>query len=139
MGKLTWFCPRCWLEVEADATICPRCGYDLQAYEQLPFEDKLILALGSPIEDSRIVATQLLARLRSRAAVPAFARLIETESSVYVLCEVARALAVIDHPQARALLARLSAHESILVQHCAGAALEATRQRERYFPRWRAR
>lgn len=125
MGKLTWFCPRCWLEVDAGATICPHCGYDLQAYEQLPFEDKLFLALSSPIEDSRIVATQSLAKLRSRAAVPAFAKLIETESSFYVLREVIHALAVIDHPQTRTLLARLSAHESTLVQHCARAALEA--------------
>jgi len=123
MGKLTCFCPRCWLEVDARATTCPRCEFDLEAYEQLPFEDKLILALGSPIEDSRIVATQSLAKLKSRAAVPAFAKLIETETSFYVLREVIHALTVIDHPQTRALLARLSAHESILVRQCAQAAL----------------
>ena len=106
---LTYFCPQCWRELDAQATVCPYCGYDLAAYEQLPFEQKLLRAVRHPVQDNRIVAIQSLGRMRSEAAVVVFASVLASEESFFVIREIAFALAQIGNEQSRELLERLAA------------------------------
>jgi len=39
------FCPNCWNEVGAHDRACSNCSYDLSTYNDLSYEEKLILAI----------------------------------------------------------------------------------------------
>ncbi len=45
---LRFFCPGCWMEIEQKADRCPHCGYALNEYQGLSYEQKLIRALSTP-------------------------------------------------------------------------------------------
>ena len=117
--RLTYFCPNCWRELNAQTRMCPYCGYDLAVYEQLPFEQKLLRAVSHPVQDNCIVAIQSLGRMRSEAAVPVFAKVLRTEESFYVIREIARALAQIGSVPGRELLEELCLHKLPMVRRLA--------------------
>lgn len=85
------FRPACWRVVDPRKCACPACGYDLLAYERLPFEQKLLLAVRHPVQDNRLVAIQSLGRMKSAAAVPVFAEILASEESSFVIRKIAYA------------------------------------------------
>lgn len=119
MGLLTYFCPDCWAEAQADASQCPRCGFRMAASDALPFEAKLILTLEHPIRENRMLAIRLLGELRSRDAIPAFEGMMREEDDPYILGEIGRSLARIDSHESRNLLSRLRSHRSAIVRRFA--------------------
>jgi HEAT repeat protein len=121
MAALTYLCPGCGAEVGTGAVACPRCDRCLAEFDALPFEAKLIVALGNPIRETRMLAIQILGARHSRAALPAFASIVNQEADPYVLAEVARALARIGGPESQELLLRLESHASALVRGFAQA------------------
>lgn len=100
----TFFCPRCWAEVERDASACPRCGSDLDALDEAAYAEKLRRALWHPEGFTARRAAWLLGRRREKGAVPDLARRAREEPGVYLAMSIADALAAIDSPGALAAL-----------------------------------
>ena len=116
---LTFFCPNCWRESDADAMRCRCCQYDLTAYASLPYEDKLISSLDHPIRENRLLAIQALGELGSARAIPCFAKIMEEEQDYYVLRETLSALHKRDTLESRSLLSQARVHPSALVRRFA--------------------
>lgn len=74
-----FFCPNCWNEIAEGNSICPYCGFDLSSYDTLSYEQKLILSAKHPIRENRMIAIQLLGKLRSQAAPPVFESILASE------------------------------------------------------------
>jgi HEAT repeat protein len=125
MSAPTCFCPNCWVETGPHDPVCPSCGFRMAAFDALGYEGKLLLALKHPIPDNRLLAIQLLGELKSRSAVSVFATAVDEEQDPYVLGAIARALAVVGSNAARAILARLRSHPSVIVRSAAEDAYRA--------------
>jgi len=110
------FCPNCWSEIPENLSVCPHCQYDLAHFNQLPYEDKLILALRHPIRENRMLAIQLLGDLRNRSAISVFRSIIREENDFYVIREVVRSLRKIGGKDSEELLSALAQHTSKLVR-----------------------
>jgi hypothetical protein len=110
------FCPKCWGEIEENASICARCRYDLTGYGRLPYEEKLILALRHSIRENRRLAIQLLGDLRSMKAITVFESILQHETDFYVIREIVRSLRKIGGKDSEQLLSSLSEHSSSLVR-----------------------
>ncbi|NPA39300.1 MAG: HEAT repeat domain-containing protein [Thermodesulfobacteria bacterium] len=90
---MKWFCPYCWKEVKQEDKVCPFCKKDLTEFQNLSFEDKLLLALKHPVRHSRMVAIETLGRIKSKKAVsPLCKKLTSENGDTYELIEVAKAL-----------------------------------------------
>jgi hypothetical protein len=123
---MQYFCPSCWTPLAEDRPACPVCGYDIGAYSALPYAEKLRLALNHPVREHRMMAIEMLGRLRSRCAVPALGRLLESESDYYALREVLHALARIGTSESMALVRRATHHRSMLIRRVAADLLART-------------
>lgn len=111
-----FYCPNCWNEVAEGTRICPYCGFDLSSYDILSYEEKLLLSLKHPIRENRMIAIQLLGKLKSRAALPVFESILDSERDFYVIREIIFALIKIDDEKSRALLSKLKRHKSTLIR-----------------------
>jgi len=119
-----FFCPGCWIEVDEAARCCERCGYDLSAYQDLSFEDKLLLALRDPIRETQRMAVYLLGRLGSERALSAFEELLASSEDPYLLREVVQALSRIPLDGSMRLMEGACRHPSTLVSEAARAMIE---------------
>jgi HEAT repeat protein len=102
--------------MERDVGKCAVCGYDTAEYGRLPYEEKLLLALSHPIRDNRRMAVQLLGELKSKAALPRFKAMLNTEDDFYLLREVLTALSKVGSSEGRAVLCEATKHESRIVR-----------------------
>ena len=116
---LTYYCPNCWIELSGDEERCPGCGYDLRAFEDLPYPEKLIRALHHPIPERRVMAAQILGELRCVEALPVFEHLVETLQDeaydFYLLQAVLLATARIPDARRVQVLQKAAHHPSALV------------------------
>jgi HEAT repeat protein len=133
----TYWCPRCWRELPADAATCPACGYDVEQYSALPYEQKLLLALRHPVMENRMLAVQALGRRREQQAVPALQQLLEGEVDFYLLREVLEALAAIATDESRVVIEQAREHPSPLVRREAQRLLAGTQARTKSEPEGR--
>ncbi len=117
MGSMLRFCPTCWVETPPDEFECPRCGFQMSAFDALGYEGKLLLTLKHPIHENRMLAVQLLGELNSRWAASAFATIIDKEEDPYVLAAIVHSLAGIGGGESRAVLGQLRSHPSVIVQN----------------------
>jgi len=106
----TYFCPRCWHHETRPIATCPRCGHDLAAEDILTYEERLLSALSHPIREHRMIAIEILGRLRYKKAVPQIARIVETESDYFLVREGLKALMRIGGPDCDKILTSLSQH-----------------------------
>jgi hypothetical protein len=116
---MKYFCPFCWSLLDGPPQRCPACMRDLQSYDRLSYEDKLIGALQHPVREHRMIAVETLGRLRSERALGHFSRLLEEDADPYLLREVVQALADIGTPAARDLLGRAAHHRFRTVRQLA--------------------
>lgn len=116
---LTYFCPGCWKKIPEHEKKCPACGYDLREFEQLSYEQKLLLSLRHPIRENQLIAVRILGQLGTPDALPEFQRLLEAETDYYLLREVLIGLMNIHHPRSRELLQSAMQHRSRLVSRFA--------------------
>lgn len=116
---LTFYCPNCWTELEEDTPKCPKCGYVVNNFELLSFEDKLLAALNHPIPERRIMAAQILGNTGSLRALAKFRDIIQVETDYFFLRAVLIASAKIDHPDRLQILQLATKHESELVHNLA--------------------
>ena len=123
---LTYFCPNCWTILASEELTCPRCNYDLHKYSALPYEKKLILALGHPVPANRVIAIEALGKLHSQKALTNFRKLLSDKNEdFYTLAAVIEALEKIGTRDARQLLRKAARqHQSALVRRAAQGALE---------------
>ena len=97
--------------------MCPHCQYDIVYYNELPHEQKLVLALRHPNRDNRLLAIQLLGDLRSKSAIPVFRSMIQQENDFYLIREITRSLRKIRSEESEELLSTLSKHKSKLIRN----------------------
>jgi HEAT repeat protein len=125
---VTFYCPNCWTALRESGDICPACGYDLREYTNLPYVEKLLVALGHPVPENRMIAIQVLGKLGVERAIPAFERFFQDErEDYYILQEVLVAARKIGGARALDLIRKARQHPSGLVQRLAGEMLEEMR------------
>ena len=133
---ITYYCPGCWAIVAEDQTVCPHCGYALNRFDDLSFEDKLLAALHHSVSERRIMAAQILGNRGSQRAVPEFKKIVESgEDDYFFLRAVLLAVSKINHPQQAAILQTAAQHPSELIRHLAEE-LTAQLQSGRSARRW---
>jgi HEAT repeat protein len=115
---VTYFCPHCWEIIPEDVQVCPFCGYSLEGYNHLSFEEKLLLSLEHPVLEQRMLAVQTLGRLGSVRALDPLERIIwDSHSDVYLVRAVLEAVAVTPSPRSRKILAKAKSHPNRLVRN----------------------
>ncbi len=106
------YCPRCWAEVDWEATVCPTCRAPLYEQEE-DFVDKLIAALRHPEPTRAGLAIDILAGfMHDTRAVEPICELIGRNNDIAILRQAARALGRLGDRRAVATLAQLLADES---------------------------
>ena len=73
MSETRFFCFSCWGEVNSQDTICPWCGNDLTAADDMSYDEKLIKALNHFEPETAIRAAQILAMKKVREGADAIA------------------------------------------------------------------
>ena len=122
---ITYFCPSCWNTLEGEEDRCPNCGYVLADFNQLPYEDKLVLALQHPVRDTRYVVAEILGKITSLKALPEFERFLDdAETDYYMLRTIVDALEKIEGPESLNLLEKAGRHHNMLIQERARRMLE---------------
>jgi len=113
---VTFYCPHCWETVNLNQEKCPHCGYFLDDFKKLNFEEKLLTALHHTVLERRIMAAQILGIQGSQKAIPEFRKIIESgEMNYYFLRSILLSVAKIDHPDREEILKKASHHPSELV------------------------
>jgi hypothetical protein len=73
--NMTYFCPGCWKIIPASAKVCSFCGCDLAAAAARSYPERLIGSLHHPVPETRLLAAEILGRLRYAPAIaPLLAR-----------------------------------------------------------------
>lgn len=105
------FCPTCWNDVPAEATVCPTCGASL--IETLDFTDKLIAALRHRESTRAGLAIDVLTRWQPelRAVVP-LCDLLDQATDAGILKQAALGLGRLRDQRAVPALSRLLLNES---------------------------
>jgi len=117
---LTYYCPNCWTIVTETEKICPICGYILEEFEKMEYEDKLLAALHHPVPERRIMAAQILGDLKSQRALPEFLKIfIGGEQDYFFLRSILLATVKVNHPVRMLILEEASRHPSTLVSKLA--------------------
>ncbi len=123
-----FFCPRCWKEVEEGCRVCPNCGYEIDSFDSLSYEEKMISALNHSVDEFRINAINVLGRIGGERAVEALRKLAWKENSVPILLEVVKALHSLsrEFESAKNALKELERHRARVVAERAKELLEQT-------------
>jgi HEAT repeat protein len=122
---LTFYCPNCWAIVKDNEPNCPNCGYQLEKFDDLSYEDKLIAALHHTVPERRIMAAQILGNRSSLRALKEFKKIVESsEMDYFLLRSVLLATAKIDQPERYEILKIALQHSSTLVQNLAAELIE---------------
>jgi Uncharacterised protein family UPF0547 len=50
------FCPKCYRQIPVDAEVCPYCGTSVHEWAKKIYSQRLIDALGHPLDDVRMRA-----------------------------------------------------------------------------------
>ena len=122
---VTYFCPKCWNEIDKSSEKCPHCGYHLEGFSHSDYEEKLLEALHHTIPERRIMAAQVLGNRGSLKAIPEFDKLVnDDETNFFFLRAVLLATFKINHPARVVILERAAHHPSALVANLARELLE---------------
>jgi hypothetical protein len=122
---VTYFCPHCWEIIPENVQVCPACGYELDQYNRLSFEEKLLLSLEHPVLEQRTLAVQTLGKLGSLTALDPLERIIwDFQSNPYLVRAALEAVAAIPSPRSRKILARATVHPFHLIREKAQALLD---------------
>lgn len=96
---MRWFCPFCWKELDKPfAKFCPECKNNLISFNNLSFEEKLILGLKNPVSQNRKFIIECLGNIKSKKAVDILCKMLFEKRDPYELMEIAKALYKINSP-----------------------------------------
>lgn len=122
---LTYYCPLCWEEIDAESRFCNDCGFNMEEFDQWSYEEKLIAALSHPIPERRMIAAEMLGLLKSERAIPAFAHIIENnETDYYFVRNVLISVAAINHTDSKHIIERACHNPSKLIEEFAADILK---------------
>ena len=125
----TFFCPSCWIEVNAEQENCSNCGFVLADYDQLSFEEKLLAALNHSVFERRVMAAQILGGLGStRALVPFNDILLRDDIDYYFARAILEALSRIENPDSTRIIEQAAAHHNDLIREFAQDLLSLKQQ-----------
>lgn len=116
------FCTRCWSEMSAKDTVCPRCGARVDD-DPRSFEQKLIAALEHPLPETRSRICWLLGQKRANWAVSHLIEMLK-DGDLFVRVAALRALGEIGDPSAEFALEIALHDEKPLVRVVAQGALD---------------
>lgn len=119
---MVYFCPDCRQVIRGQYTKCPTCRRDLLTYSAV-YERKLIADLDHFVKGARLLALEMLGKLKSRKAIPRLKSIIGSESDPHVLKECVKALSLIDASECRAALRKTRRHSSMPTSKLAGQLL----------------
>ncbi|GAB4413387.1 MAG: hypothetical protein OHK0032_09440 [Thermodesulfovibrionales bacterium] len=121
---ITFFCPKCWKEIEEKDRKCPHCGADIIEHEKKGFEEKLINALKHPERETVHRAVWILGKLKSEKAVNPLIKLFEQSDNPYLKREILDALFEIGSPDAMAFIMKSLKSETSIVRRKAEEIIE---------------
>lgn len=118
---MTFFCPRCFVELNPATVSCPYCGADIENWRAQPFGERLIHALGHPLSDVRMAEIEALGRRGDAgAALPLVQCALANPLDVVQGMAVLRALAGMRHDESwDAAVASLAHHPARAVARAA--------------------
>jgi len=114
-------CPRCCEIVREDEAKCPKCGFKIREFDELDYEEKLIINLRHPVIEYRISAIRALSLRSTEKAAKALESAAEEEGCVPVLLEIVDALARMGRFD---VIRKLTGHRSKVVSNYARRILE---------------
>jgi HEAT repeat protein len=125
-----FFCPACFAEVEADASVCPHCSVDIAGADEASrdYVAKLIHALRHPIEQTRMGAIIALGAIRQdRAAGPLVDCALDWPLDVWQGIEIIRSLRQLPWTDAtrQALMRLRDEHPAAPLRRAAAGAVRA--------------
>jgi len=119
---MTFFCWKCFNEVESLSGTCGSCGAS-QDSDHLTYSKKLRAALVHPLAETRRRAIFLIGEKRDAEAVDDLSQIIAAESDPFLAEEAAIALGKISNEPALYALTAAARHPSFMVRARALAAL----------------
>jgi len=113
---ITYYCPNCWKIVKQNQTTCPECGFALEKFSELSYEDKLLSSLRHTVLERRIIAAQILGDLKNTKALKEFKKIVESQDTDYFFMRVVlTAVASYDHPDRKMILENATNNPSNLI------------------------
>lgn len=113
---LIYYCPNCWSVVTDDDSVCPQCGYALNEFHQLEYEQKLLTALHHTVPERRIMVAQILGNLHSERAMEEFEKIIKSgETDYYFMRVILLSIAKTDSSKRAHLLKIAASNPSALI------------------------
>lgn len=113
---VTFLCPRCGTTRPPTEAVCGSCGFDLRAFEDASFDQKLLVALFHPEPETTERAAFLLGVRRSPGAAEALERRYHGTHDPFIQRAVVAALGRVGGEAADRVLQEARAHESVLVR-----------------------
>jgi hypothetical protein len=114
---MKWYCPYCWKPIDKDTTQCPHCGHNLSEFEELSYEDKLILALKNPTREYRMFSIYMLGQLGSTKAIKHLCELSQSSADTIELLYIAKTLKSINTKESLNCLHKLKEKNNVLLNN----------------------
>lgn len=122
---MTHFCPVCWEEIPAQATVCPFCSADILKADSRSFIEKLCAALRHREPQTAVRAAWILGERRERVALHELIRVLESATDGFLVEAAAEALGKIGDDQSLDALQKTSEQGPVRVRIAAQKAIEA--------------
>lgn len=120
------FCTRCWLEINADDTVCAHCGAEVND-DPRSYDEKLKAALHHPLPPARARICWVLGRRGDASAIPHLLHMLDDED-VYVQIAALKALGRIGDGSVLAVLEEAAGNPSLIIRLAASQALADVRR-----------
>ncbi len=112
-----YFCPNCFAEIEEHTRTCPQCGFQLDQWDDLDYDQKLMAAIHHKETFTRMRAVYFLGERRTQAAIEPLQAAFLAATDPYFKAEILSALWKIDpHEFDRFVRSIDLARESAIVQ-----------------------
>ncbi|MEN2993954.1 MAG: HEAT repeat domain-containing protein [Thermodesulfovibrio sp.] len=113
-----FFCPSCWRGISENTILCPYCNYDLNKFNALSYEDKLLLSLKHPVKEIRRLIIFVIGLKKMKKALSEVEKMIDQEEDPIILIEIIKALQQFNDKEAKAILEKIRSHRfSIISQY----------------------
>lgn len=113
---VTYLCPNCGTTRLPREVVCAQCGFDIRAFENASFDQKLLVALFHPEPETAVRAAFLLGLRRPPEAAAALERRYHDTGDPFLQREIVAALDRIGGPEAARVLEDAQRHYSMIVR-----------------------
>jgi HEAT repeat protein len=113
---VTYLCPNCGTTRLPREVVCAQCGFDIRAFEDASFDQKLLIALFHPEPETAVRAAFLLGLRQPPEAAAALERRYHDTGDPFLQREIVAALDRIGGPEAARVLDEAQRHYSMIVR-----------------------